>query len=258
MNETLDILYQDEHIVVIDKPSGLLVHRSPIDRRERRFALQLLRDQLGQRVYPVHRLDKPTSGLLVFGLHSEAASLLQQAFRERQVDKTYHAIVRGYAPEEGTIDEPLSDKREQIERGDQPPRPPQPAQTHYRCLERVELDIASGRFATSRYSLVELQPHTGRKHQLRRHMKKINHHIIGDTRYGDGKHNRLFRDHYGIHRLLLFASKLAFIHPYSGQQLSAWAPIPDQLQPLFNTFKWQRPDRCHVTLDNLLITPAES
>ena len=240
--DQLDLIYQDEHYVVIDKPSGLLVHRSPIDRRERRFALQLLRDQLGQRVYPVHRLDKPTSGLLLFGLHSEAASKMQQQFRERRVSKTYHAIVRGYVGDSGHIDYPLSDKRDKAEkRHADDLREPQPAQTDYRCVERVELPIALGRYATSRYSLVELKPLTGRKHQLRRHMKQQAHHIVGDTRYGDGKHNQLFRDQFGIQRLLLFATTLAFEHPYSGQHLITSAPAPEQLQPLFDTLGWQRP-----------------
>ncbi len=245
----LDILYQDEHYVVIDKPSGLLVHRSPIDRREHRFALQMLRDQLGQHVFPVHRLDKPTSGLLLFGLHSEAASKMQLAFRQRQVHKTYHAIVRGFAEDSGVIDYPLSDKREKEEkRNADDVRPPQDALTHYRCLDRVELDIPLGRYPCCRYSLVEMQPHTGRKHQLRRHMKHLNHHIIGDTRYGDGKHNQFFRDQFDNQRLLLFASQLQWVHPYNAQQLSIKVPIPAQLQPLFDALGWQRPDQRGVTI----------
>ncbi|WP_421863009.1 pseudouridine synthase [Motiliproteus sp.] len=249
MNEQLDILYLDDDIVVIDKPSGLLVHRSPIDRRERRFALQLLRDQLGQRVYPAHRLDKPTSGLLVFGLHSDAASRLQQQFRERRVSKTYHAIVRGYLDESGRIDSPLSDKREAIEKGgsDQV-RPPQSALTEFRTVDRVELPIPLGRYSSSRYSLVELKPHTGRKHQLRRHMKQSAHHIIGDTRYGDGKHNQLFRDQFDNQRLLLFATRLCFEHPFDeGRGLQLDARIPVELQPLFEALGWSRLDRHGVT-----------
>lgn len=252
MSDSLDILYQDPDYVVIDKPSGLLVHRSPIDRRERRFVLQLLRNQLGQHVFPVHRLDKPTSGLLVFGLHSEAASLLQQEFRAHRVHKTYHAVVRGYADDEGDIDYPLSDKREAIEKGGSDViRPPQEARTLYRCLDRVELPIACGRFDTSRYSLVELQPLSGRKHQLRRHMKHINHHMIGDTRYGDGKHNQLFRDHFANQRLLLFASRLEFRHPYNGSHLTVETAIPDSEQQLFERLGWSSPSRRQVTLESL-------
>ncbi|MEH6473179.1 MAG: pseudouridine synthase [Halopseudomonas sp.] len=246
----LDIHYQDDHYVVIDKPTGLLVHRSPIDRRETRFALQLLRDQLGQHVYPVHRLDKPTSGLMIFALHSEAASKMQLAFRERQVHKTYHAVVRGHAADSGVIDHPLSDKREKEEkRCVDDVRPPQDALTHYRCIERVELDIPLGRYPCSRYSLVEMQPHTGRKHQLRRHMKHLNHHMIGDTRYGDGKHNKLFRDHFDNQRLLLFATGLEFLHPYSEQQFQVRAPIPVELQPLFDALGWPRLNQRTVTVN---------
>ncbi|RDE24702.1 hypothetical protein DV711_03695 [Motiliproteus coralliicola] len=249
MNEQLDILYLDDDIVVIDKPSGLLVHRSPIDRRERRFALQLLRDQLGQRVYPAHRLDKPTSGLLVFGLHSDAASRLQQQFRDRRISKTYHAVVRGYLDDAGRIDSPLSDKREAIEKGgsDQV-RPPQSALTEFRTVDRVELPIPLGRYSSSRYSWVELKPHTGRKHQLRRHMKQSAHHIIGDTRYGDGKHNQLFRDQFDNRRLLLFATQLCFEHPFeTGRWLQLDARVPAELQPLFDALSWSRLDRHGVS-----------
>ncbi len=246
----LDILYQDDHYVVIDKPSGLLVHRSPIDRREHRFALQMLRDQLGQYVFPVHRLDKPTSGLLIFGLHSDAASRMQLALREQRVQKTYHAIVRGYAAEAGIIDYPLSDKREKEEkRHADDVRPPQAALTHYRCLQQVELDIPLGRYPTCRYSLVEMQPHTGRKHQLRRHMKHLDHHIIGDTRYGDGKHNMLFKERFDNQRLLLFASALEFEHPYTHQQFCIETPVPSDLQPMFDALGWIRPARRVVTIE---------
>lgn len=245
----LDILYQDDHYVVIDKPSGLLVHRSPIDRREHRFALQMLRDQLGQHVYPVHRLDKPTSGLLVFGLHSEAAARMQLAFRERQVQKTYHAVVRGFAEPGGVIDYPLSDKREKEEkRHADDVRPPQEALTHYKCLDQVELDIPLGRYPCCRYSLVEMQPHTGRKHQLRRHMKHLNHHMIGDTRYGDGKHNKLFRDHFDNQRLLLFASKLQLVHPYNLQKLQVETALPAKQKSLFEALGWNPPGQRNVTL----------
>ncbi len=245
----LDIYYQDDHYVVIDKPTGLLVHRSPIDRRERRFALQLLRDQLGQHVYPVHRLDKPTSGLMIFALHAEAASKMQGCFRERLVQKSYHAIVRGHAADSGVIDYALSDKREKEEkRHAEDIRPPQDALTHYRCIARAELDIPLGRYPCCRYSLVEMHPHTGRKHQLRRHMKHLDHHMIGDTRYGDGKHNKLFREHFNNQRLLLFATGLEFVHPYTWHKFQIQAPIPAELQALFDALGWERIDRRAVTI----------
>mgnify|MGYP003870675435 CR=1 FL=1 len=207
--EILDILYQDDRYVAIDKPDGLLVHRSPIDKGETRFCVQILRDQLGKRVYPCHRLDKPTSGVLLFALDKEALSLANALFMEHQIQKTYHAIVRGWVSEPGIIDHPLKDLDEggSVRGGG-------PAQTRFNPLKHFEVNHPVGRFPTARYSLVELVPETGRMHQLRRHMKHAHHHIIGDTRYGDGAHNRLFRDLYGSHRLLLNASILSFTHPF--------------------------------------------
>ncbi|MEH6628682.1 MAG: pseudouridine synthase [Motiliproteus sp.] len=235
----LHILYQDDDFIVIDKPSGLLVHRSEIDRRETRFALQLLRDQIGQRVYPVHRLDKPTSGVLVFALHSEASSLLQQSFMERRVDKEYFAIVRGYAPEQDVIDYALSDKREKEEKRRKTDiRPPQEAVSRFQRLATVELPIAVGKFPQSRYSLVRVNPETGRKHQIRRHFHTIAHPIIGDTRYGEGRHNRLFRDNFDSHRLLLWSAAIRFIHPYSGELTKIETTVPSEVLPLFEAFNW--------------------
>ncbi len=235
----LTILYQDDNYIAIDKPSGLLVHRSEIDRRETRFALQLLRDQIGQRVYPVHRLDKPTSGVLVFALHSEATSLLQQAFQERQVDKAYYAIVRGYTEEQATIDYPLSDKREKEEKRRKTDiRPPQEAVSHYQRIATIELPISVGKFLQSRYSLVRISPETGRKHQIRRHFHSIAHPLIGDTRYGEGRHNRLFRDNFDSHRLLLWSAGIRFIHPYTGKLITIETTVPEEVLPLFEAFNW--------------------
>lgn len=232
----LRVLFQDQHYIAINKPSGLLVHRSEIDRSERRFALQLLRNQIGQHVFPIHRLDKPTSGVLLFGLHAEAASRAQEAFRARQVKKEYLAVCRGYMPVEGVIDYPLSDNREKMERGEQE-RPPQPATTSYRCLGTTELPFALGRYDAVRYSLLKLMPETGRKHQLRRHLKHISHPIVGDTRYGDGQHNRLYREQFNSRRLLLFAIRLQLIHPYTGELLCIESELPKAMRPLFGALK---------------------
>ncbi len=235
----LSILYQDEDLVAIDKPSGLLVHRSEIDRRETRFALQLVRDQIGQRVFPVHRLDKPTSGVLVFALHAAAAGKMQELFRERLVEKAYFAIVRGHTEDQATIDYPLSDKREKEEkRRHTDIRPPQDAVSRYQCMAKVELPIAVGRYPQSRYSLVRVIPETGRKHQIRRHFHSIAHPIIGDTRYGEGRHNRLFRDNFNSHRLLLWSAGISFTHPTSGELLKIETQVPKEIQPLFETFNW--------------------
>ncbi|HHS91768.1 MAG TPA: tRNA pseudouridine(65) synthase TruC, partial [Campylobacterales bacterium] len=212
----LEILYQDEYLIAVNKPSGLLVHKSPIDKRETEFALQMVRDQIGKYVYPVHRLDKPTSGVLVFALSTEVAKLLSEQFREHRLQKEYMAVVRGYTELEALIDYELKvilDKKADKDRN--PNKEPQEAKTYYERLATVELPYAVSRYPVARYSLVKLLPQTGRKHQLRRHMKHISHPIVGDTKYGRNEHNRLFREKFNSHRLLLHANKLTFEHPIS-------------------------------------------
>ena len=218
----LDILHQDDCIVAIDKPAGLLVHRSDIDRHETRFAVQLLRDQLGRRVQPVHRLDRGTSGVLLFAFDADATRALSRQFGNDEVAKTYLAVVRGWPPESGVIDHPLT------RRYDDYGRPlenavPQPAVTHYRRLATVELPFAVDRYPTSRYALLELRPLTGRRHQLRRHLKHIAHPIVGDATYGKGHHNRFFAQQLDCDRLLLACVELTFRHPASGERIAVRA-----------------------------------
>ena len=207
----LNILYRDDYLVSVDKPPGLLVHRTGLDAGETRFALQLLRDQIGRAVWPVHRLDKGTSGELLFALDAATARALGQAFeRGKAMRKTYRAVVRGWPPESGQIDHPLKRmpddmrvEREEI----------QDALTHYRTLERYELPLAQGQFASTRCALVELQPVTGRRHQLRRHMKHVAHPIIGDATHGKGPLNRALAELLGLQRLWLHAGRLELRHP---------------------------------------------
>jgi tRNA pseudouridine65 synthase len=204
--ETLPILYRDERLIVVDKPSGLLVHRSPIDRHETRFALQLLRDQLGQRVYTIHRLDKGTSGAIAFGLDPATAREYSALFAQREVVKTYVALVRGWPEAEGVIERPLAAVED--ERSGPQDMRPRAAQTAYRRIATFELPVRVDRYPTSRYALVELNPHTGRRHQLRRHLSGASHPIVGDSTYGKGVHNRLFRELFGVQRLLLACTRL--------------------------------------------------
>ena len=237
MDEALEILYRDEHLVAVNKPASLLVHRSPIDRRETRFALQILRNQLGQRVYPVHRLDKPTSGVLLFGLSSEAAHRTAEAFAGRLVSKKYLAVLRGYSAEQGTIDYPLRDEPDQ-RAAKAPPVEARTARTDFRRLATIELPIPVGRYPTCRYSLVEAQPLSGRRHQLRRHFKHLFHPIIGDTTHGNGQHNRFFRRQFDCHRLLLAATELSFIHPYTDLPLTVQAPLAEDFCTLLAVLGW--------------------
>ncbi|HSG21424.1 MAG TPA: tRNA pseudouridine(65) synthase TruC [Azonexus sp.] len=239
MPELLPILYQDEHIIVIDKPPGLLVHRSEIDRHETRFAIQLLRDQIGQRVWAAHRLDRGTSGVLLFGLNAENASALGKQFEAGTVEKRYLAVVRGHPPLEGSIDHPLTRQRDPYEfRGAQSSIEPQEAFTHFRKLADIELPVPVDRYPTSRYALVELEPVTGRRHQLRRHMKHIAHPIIGDATHGKGKHNRYFAEHFGCNRLLLACTELTFDHPISGQRLNIKRPVSGEFAATLARFGW--------------------
>ena len=213
------------------------MHKSPIDKKERLFALQLVRDMIGQYVYPVHRLDKPTSGVLVFALSSEVASKLSKEFMAGNVQKEYLAVVRGYIQEMDTIDYPLKvllDKKSDRDRRNIEEF--QEAITDYERLATLELPYPVSRYPVARYSLVKLRPKTGRKHQLRRHLKHIFHPIVGDTKYGRGEHNKLFREKFDCHRLLLHASKIEFTHPITKQRLAIEAELDETFRKIANIF----------------------
>ncbi|VEG12973.1 tRNA pseudouridine(65) synthase TruC [Moraxella cuniculi] len=238
--QTLSIIYQDEYLVVVNKPAGMLVHRSWLDKNERHVVMQQLRNQLGCHVYPVHRLDRPTSGALLFALSSQVARQLAELFELHQVEKSYLAVVRGVI-DSGRIDYPLKPRLDKIaDKFSNPDKPAEAAITDYQVLATTEQPFVScKRFATSRYSLVALTPITGRKHQLRRHMKHIFHPIVGDTTYGDKVQNRAIAAHVGVRRLMLHAYRLAFVHPVTGRHLSVIAPLDDAYQKLLTAFAWQ-------------------
>lgn len=237
--ETLPILYQDEWMVAVHKPAGLLVHRSIVAKHDTRFAVQIVRDQLGRAVHPPHRLDRGTSGVLLFALDRDIARVLGQQFEARMVDKKYVAVVRGHPPEAGTIDHPLTRQFDPIEwAGEAMSEEPQPAVTHFRTLATVELPWAVDRYPTSRYALVELVPETGRQHQLRRHLKHAAHPIIGDGTYGKGVHNRAFRERFGNERMLLACVGLAFSHPVSGAPMYVHAPLAEDFAAVVRALGW--------------------
>ena len=236
---TLSVLYQDAHLVAVNKPAGLLVHKSWIDRHETEYAMTILRDQLGQWVYPFHRLDKATSGVLVFALDPETAKRMTQLFTDDKISKRYCAIVRGFTNEEERIDYPLKEQWDR--KGDKRTNRDKPAQeavTFYRRLATIELPHAVGRYATARFSLIAATPLTGRNHQIRRHMKHIFHPVIGDTTYGDGKQNEFFRTHFNCSRLLLHAFSIEFDHPYTGHRVRIQAPLDNTFMALLEALHW--------------------
>lgn len=231
----LTILHRDAHVVAVHKPPGLLVHRSAIS-RDSVFLLQRLRDQLGARVYPVHRLDRATSGVIVFGLDPGTAALLADGFATGKMVKGYLAVARGWVDAQGLIDHPVQD--------DEGRNAAKPARTRYRRVATLELPYPVDRYPSARYSLVAVEPLTGRRQQIRKHFKHISHHLIGDTTHGNGRHNRFFRNRFGIDRLLLQAQTLAFTHPVGGEHIQIEA-VPDtawrRIESLFGVSLFQPP-----------------
>ncbi|WP_227515555.1 pseudouridine synthase [Marinobacter salinus] len=227
MINPLTVLFQDEQLLAVHKPAGLLVHRSPIDKHETEFALQYARAlNGGDHVYPVHRLDRPTSGVLVFARDPETARTLGKALMAGEVHKTYLAMVRGWPAATGEIDHPLRDEPEDRRKKGME-QPVREARTRFQTLATVEIPVEIEKYPGSRYAVVELFPETGRKHQLRRHMKHINHPIIGDANHGRGRHNRYFAQRFGEGRLMLAATRMAFAHPKTGEAISITAE-PDK------------------------------
>lgn len=236
----LEIIYQDAWLVAVNKPAGWLVHRSWLDRHETQFVMQKVRDQIGQHVFTAHRLDRPTSGVLLMGLSSEVGRLLSQQFEHHQMEKTYHAVVRGWLEGRDRLDYPLVEELDKIaDKFVSDPRAPQPAVTDYASLATVEMPVAVSRYPTARYSLIELKPKTGRKHQLRRHMSHLRHPIIGDSAHGDLRQNRGAAAHFGANRLMLHASSLSLSHPVTGEPLVIRAGLDLVWQRVMDQFGWQ-------------------
>ena len=240
---TLTILYQDEYLVAIDKPAGLFVHRSFLDKNEIYFALQLVRDLVGQYVYPLHRLDRPTSGVLLFALNENVARIMGQAFTDKTIQKTYYALTRGHLLGADNVDYPLTVKLDKIgDKFSKEDKEPQTALTRYQSINTATLPVPLGKYNSVRYSLIKLLPETGRRHQLRRHLAHLRYPIIGDINYGDNKQNPFFSQYFGFKRLMLFAQKLAFLHPVTQLPISIEAKFDEQWQQVFTELGWQEPD----------------
>lgn len=223
------ILFEDEHLVVANKPAGLLVHKSTIDKYETEFLLQQLRDQLGCFLYPVHRLDKPTSGVIAFAKTPEVASQLQADLSAPESHKRYWLICRGFVAPNGIIDHPLKPIADfKRERKKPKVKPAQEAQTRFRCLANAEINVEIDKYPQSRFSFVEAEILTGRKHQIRRHFKHISHPIIGCPKYGKSRYNQYFSDVLGAPGLMLHAKELEVCHPVTRQTLKVAAPMPER------------------------------
>lgn len=229
MGRQFHILYHDEHLVAVSKPPGLLVHKTNVA-GDRATVMNLLRNQLDTWVYPIHRLDRNTTGVLLFGLNRYMASALGELFQERTVEKNYVAVARGWTAEAGVVDEPLENPSTEKA---------QDAETAYRRLATVELDHAVRPFATARYSLVAVTPATGRWHQIRRHLARTSHPVIGDSVHGDTHHNRLVRDTLGFRGLLLHAARLRLPHPALGEELTIDCPLAKNLWGFCRHCGWE-------------------
>lgn len=229
-----DILYRDDQLLGINKPAGVPVHGSRILEDTPETLLAMVRKSRGKLAHVAHRLDRPVSGVVLFAANKEMLRKLGQCFEDRAVNKRYLAVVRGWIDSGGTVTHPLRpprDTRKTISEA-------RDAVTHFEPIAQVELPYPTHPYATSRYSLLGLYPETGRRHQLRMHMKHISHHLIGDTTYGRGEHNRLFQQKLGCRRLLLHAWSLEFIHPGNGRQLRIEAPLDVSFSEVIRKLGW--------------------
>jgi tRNA pseudouridine65 synthase len=215
----IEVLYADAGLAVVNKPAGLMAHASAMARGEDDFLDERLRAQFGGAVHLVHRLDRATSGCLLVALDRDMASALGKVFMSREVEKDYLAVCRGWPEERFLLDYALDGGPGKPEK--------KPAITEFERLATAELDTPDARHPTSRYALLRAAPQTGRYRQIRRHLKHLSHHLIGDSSHGDGRHNRAFRLR-GVHRMLLHSWRLAFAHPASGARVDVRAPLDDE------------------------------
>ena len=225
----LEIVYADDAVVAVNKPAGLAAHRSRLVGVDDTYLVDAARAATGRTLYLAHRLDRATSGLVLLAGSRAMAGALGEQFMARSVRKTYLGVVRGWPDAEGRIDHPL----------DAPGRPEaKAAVTTWRRLATVEVPVPLGRYAQQRYALLALEPETGRYQQIRRHLHHVSHPLIGDTTHGRGDHNRLFRAHWRVHRLLLHAWRLSLAHPATGAPLDLQAPLDATWQHVLATFGW--------------------
>lgn len=242
------ILHLDDHVVVVDKPAGMPVHRSRMVGDGDVYLIDRVRELVPGPLHLIHRLDRGTSGAVLIGRNAEVAGVLGRQFMARDVDKRYLAVCRGWPDEEGEIDYPLPGVRENSER--------KHALTRWRRLHTVEVPIAINRYPQQRYALVEASPETGRYRQIRRHFAHLRHPLIGDTSHGRTEHNRLYKQYFGVHRLLLHAWRLGFTHPNDGARIEIEAPLDAEYAGLLARFGWDLPGS--ATADDVRAIPPQA
>ncbi len=230
----LEIIYEDAYLLCVSKPNNVLVHHAHHSRNvaDEDSLLQLIENELGIKAYPIHRLDRKTSGIIMLAKETKYVSKFQELFTNNEIQKTYFGVVRGYSPDSKTIDSPVKGRDANVHKE---------ALTHLRTLEKITLDIPVKPYDSSRYSLVELAPKTGRMHQLRVHSNKISHPLIGDSKYGDKNHDVMFDENFGWTNMFLHAGKLEFTHPFSSEALVLKATFPKDWIALFDKFSWKNP-----------------
>lgn len=228
---TIEIVFEDDYVVAVNKPNNFLIHQSHYARNiDEITLLEKLQQQLGFPLYPIHRLDRKTSGIILLAKQKEIVAPFQELFNQNEIHKTYFAIVRGFSPETGKIDTPVKNDDTGVYKD---------ALTNYQTISSIELDIPVTPYEKSRYSLIKLMPETGRMHQLRKHLNKINHPIVGDYKYGDRFHNRMFETQFNCNYLFLHAHKIEFTHPLSYQKMCLTANFTDDWFKIINKFNWQ-------------------
>lgn len=230
----IEVVYQDTYCIVANKPNNVLVHHAHHSRNksEEDSFLKLLEDQLGSKYYPIHRLDRKTSGIILLATKTEYVSQFQALFTENKIQKIYYGIVRGFAPESKVIDSPVKGRDADVYKE---------AETHLRLLEEITLNIPVKPYDSSRYSLVELRPKTGRLHQLRIHMNKISNPLINDAKYGDKNHDMMYESNFGWTNLFLHAGRLEFTHPFTNHKMELNGTFPNDWLSLFKRFEWENP-----------------
>jgi len=220
----MQILFEDEHLIAVNKPNGIFVHRTSLDPLADTFVVQMVRDMIGQWVYPVHRLDRKTSGALLLAKSKNVQAKMNEIFRDRDIKKYYLAIVRGFTEDKFVVDYPLMNENDKI----------QEAISTFTTISKIEIPISSGTFPTSRYSLIHVSPETGRRHQIRRHLAHILHPIIGDRPHGCNKQNKFFLSHYNMNTMLLHASEISFFHPVLQAETAIKAPFGGEFERMYH------------------------